>query len=72
MMSDDPFITIADMRKVYCVRGAKKAFDAAGLNFAEFLETGARASQLRGHGYDAVVDRIVDSMKTKETRDGQQ
>lgn len=71
-MTDDPFITIAEMRKVYCVKGAKKAFDAAGLDFAKFVEHGARASELRGHGYDAVIDRIVESMRTVGADHGKQ
>lgn len=63
-MSDfDPHITIAHMRRLYCVKGAKKAFDAVGIDFAHFLQHGAKASELRGHGYDAVVDRIVESLR---------
>ncbi len=64
---DDPIITIADMRPLYCVNGVRKAFAAAGLDFRDFIKHGARASALRGHGYDAVIDRVVESMRSRES-----
>lgn len=70
-MENDPHVTIADMRKVFCVKGAKKAFDVAGLDFAHFVQHGCKASYLKGHGYDAVVDRIVESMSTTGDNRGQ-
>lgn len=63
---NDPHITIAHVRRLYCVKGAKKAFDAAGIDFADFIKNGAHASKLRGHGYDAVIDRIVESIQSGE------
>ncbi|RWP69563.1 hypothetical protein [Mesorhizobium sp.] len=62
-MSADPRITIADIRVLYCVKGAKKGFETAGLDFGKFIREGANASELRGHGYDAVIDRVVQSMQ---------
>lgn len=64
-MSDDPHVTISDIRTLYCVKGAKKAFEAGGKDFGEFLRNGAKASELRGFGYDAVVDRIVASINDR-------
>lgn len=64
-MTPDPRITISDIRPLYCVKGAKKAFDAAGGDFAKFLREGALASELRGHGYDGVIDRVVESVLAK-------
>ncbi|UVK46807.1 hypothetical protein BPNPMPFG_002517 [Mesorhizobium sp. AR07] len=71
-MSDDfdPHLTIGDMRPLYCVKGVKKGFETAGLDFPTFLTNGARASELRGHGYDAVIDRVVESLRAKEPTDG--
>ena len=70
-MSDfDPHITIADLRTLYCVKGAKKAFDTAGLDFGKFIKNGAKASELRGVGYDAIIDRVVESIKAREAPDG--
>lgn len=66
-MIEDPVITIADMRPLYCVNGVRKAFAAADLDFRHFIKHGARASELRGHGYDAVIDRVVASMRSRET-----
>jgi hypothetical protein len=67
-MSDDPRLTITDMRPLFCVRGIKKELEAAGIDFAAFLRDGAKASELRGIGLDAQVDRVV-AMK-KELRNG--
>ena len=52
-------ITISDMRPLYCVKGVKKGFAEAGLDFAAFLENGAMSHDLLGHGYDAVIERTV-------------
>lgn len=71
MSKADPHITIADIRALYCVKGAKKVFEDGGMDFREFIQNGARASELRGHGHDAMVDRVVESMAAKEAFDGQ-
>ena len=52
-------LTISDMRPLYCTKGVKKGFEAAGLDFASFLENGAMSHDLMGHGYDAVIERTV-------------
>lgn len=69
-MAHDPHITITDIRRVFCVKGAKKAFDSAGLNFEHFIKNGCLASELMGHGHDAVVERIVNSLIEKGVDDG--
>lgn len=61
----DPRITIADTRPLFCVRGTKKFFDDAGLDFAAFVRNGIPASELRGKGHDAFVDRVVESIAQK-------
>jgi hypothetical protein len=66
----NPHLTISDMRPLYCVKGAKKAFEAAGYDFATFLRDGAKASDLRGYGYDAVIDRVVESVRERQPQDG--
>ncbi len=59
-MSDpDPHLTISDIRPFFCVRGIRRAFEDAGLPFDDFLRNGAPASKLRGHGFDAAIDRVV-------------
>lgn len=52
-------LTITDMRPLYCVKGVKKAFAAAGLDFAAFIENGAMSHDLLGHGHDAIIERVV-------------
>ncbi|RWX68930.1 hypothetical protein EN780_07860 [Mesorhizobium sp. M4B.F.Ca.ET.089.01.1.1] len=70
-MSDfDPHLTIADLRVLYCVKGVKKQMDAAGLDFARFIKEGAKASELRGVGLDAQVDRAVEFVKARDAANG--
>ncbi|TPN04533.1 hypothetical protein [Mesorhizobium sp. B2-1-2] len=69
-MSPDPRITISDLRVLYCVNGIKKHLDASGIDFARFIKEGARASELRGHGFDAQVDRAVDLILARGGGDG--
>lgn len=60
-MDDDPILTIGDFRNAYCVRGVKEVMQEAGVDFAAFIRNGgARASQLRGYGHDAAVDRVIE------------
>lgn len=66
----DPLITIADMRPLFCVKGVKKAFANGEGDFAAFLRNGAKASELRGHGFDGAVDRVVASRQARSTTDG--
>lgn len=63
---DDPHLTIGDFRQLYCVKGARKAFHEAGLDFHDFIRNGAKASALRGHGYDAVIDRTAELVRTRD------
>lgn len=65
-MSDfDPIVTISDMRPLFCVKGVKKAFATGGGDFGHFLKHGARASELRGKGFDAQLDRVVEKIRTR-------
>ena len=65
MSEDDPHLTAGDFRRVYCMKGVRKVFAECGLDFSRFLEEGARASELRGLGHDAMVDRVVET-KTRQ------
>jgi len=69
-MDADPLITISDIRPLYCVKGVRDIFVAAGVDFPHFLRHGARASELRGYGYDAMVNRVVETMHAKESAHG--
>jgi hypothetical protein len=71
-MSDDfdPLVTITDMRPLFCVKGVKKAFANGEGDFANFLRHGAKASELRGRGFDGEVDRVVESIKARSTTHG--
>lgn len=62
MTEIDPIITINDLRPFVCVRGIRKAFAASDRDFDGFLKNGARASSLRGHGYDGIIDRVAQSV----------
>ncbi|PBB41793.1 hypothetical protein CK222_21815 [Mesorhizobium sp. WSM3866] len=70
MSADDPHLTIADLRVLYCVKGVKKHMDEAGLDFARFIKEGAKASELRGYGLDAQVDRAVAMIKARDAANG--
>ncbi len=67
-MNADPIITIADIRTHSCVKGAKAAFDSSGLDFRHFIANGARASSLKGYGYDALIDRAAETARARERR----
>lgn len=60
-MSDDPIITIQDVRNCgLCVWGARAWFERHGLNFRHFIRHGIRASEVlkTGDGYaQQVVER---------------
>lgn len=66
----DPIITITDMRPLFCVKGVKKAFADGEGDFGQFLRNGARASELRGHGFDGEVDRVVEAIRARGGKDG--
>lgn len=69
-MTTDPRITIGDVRTLFCVKGAKKHLEGAGIDFPKFLREGALASELRGLGLDAQVDRVVEMINARGTGDG--
>jgi hypothetical protein len=67
-MSEDPIITIADFRRVYCVSGTYSRMVSAGVDFRAFVQNGLPLSQLKGRGYDALIDRIVDAKCAAEAK----
>lgn len=69
-MKSDPLITITDVRRVYCVKGARRIFNEVGIDFADFVKNGRRASELMGIGHDGSVERIVKSMESKDVNNG--
>lgn len=58
---DDPIITITDVRRVYCVAGAKDWFESHGFDFRDFIRNGTPASTMLGKGDDGVIQRIIDA-----------
>ena len=58
-MTEDVHITISDVRVLFCLWGVKKGFEENGLDFSKFIKEGAMASELYGHGVDAIVDRVI-------------
>lgn len=68
-MEDDPIITIADFRRVYCVSGTFTRFNDAGVDFRDFVKNGLPLSQLKGRGYDALIDRILEAKRKAEEMD---
>ena len=65
-MSEDVFLTIADMRPLYCVSGLRKGFVERGLDFQRFINEGMWSSELYGHGADAIVDRAIAFKRDRE------
>ncbi len=67
-MSADPIITFADMRRIYCAEGSRQRFDwsQTNINLREFAQHGVPASQLRGYGYDALIDRVIETKRRAE------
>lgn len=59
MNEDDIILTVGDFRRVFCLKGVRKAFQEAGLDYNHFLEHGATVGELKGHGKDALVDRAL-------------
>lgn len=65
-MIENVRITISDMRPLYCVNGVRKAFNAADVDFKDFLQNGAMSHDLIGRGYDGMIERVVDAIKERE------
>lgn len=61
-------ITIDDVRRVHCVRGAKRWFEQHGLDFKVFLAEGLDAEVLLATG-DLRARQVVDA-KRKELSHG--
>lgn len=66
-MTDDPIITIGDFRRVFCVSGTASRMLDEGIDFRDFVKNGLPLSQLKGRGYDALIDRIVDAKRAAES-----
>lgn len=59
-MSDDPVITITDVRRAgHCVSGARRWFEAHGLDFKDFLANGVPSSVMAATN-DALGLRVVE------------
>ncbi|MEH0291834.1 hypothetical protein V6R98_02075 [Agrobacterium sp. CCNWLW71] len=67
MSESDPIVTISDMRPFFCVKGVRKAFVTGGGDFEHFLKNGMPASQLRGKGFDAQLDRVLDAIRARSS-----
>ena len=67
MPEDDPLITIADFRRVFCVAGTAKRMIESGIDFKEFVKHGLLQSELMGRGHDALIERIVKVKRTVES-----
>lgn len=63
---EDLILTITDIRRVYCVAGAKEWFESYGLDFRHFLQNGIPASDMLGRGDDGLIQRIIDAKKEFE------
>ncbi|GEK71606.1 MULTISPECIES: thioredoxin domain-containing protein [Halomonas] len=62
-------ITIDDIRRHHCARGAKRWFEQHGLDFRRFLKEGIDAEAFIASG-DLRARQIVDA-KRKEMNDGE-
>lgn len=64
-MNPDIRLTVGQVRRIYCVKGLKKVFDSGvfPIDFGTFVKHGAMASQLRGCGHDAMIDRAVEAVR---------
>lgn len=67
MSESDPIVTISDMRPFFCVKGVRKAFAAGGGDFDHFLRNGMPASELRGKGFDAQLDRVLEAIRSRSS-----
>ena len=65
-MSHDPVITITDVRRVYCVAGAKEFCARHDLDFRHCLKNGIPASEVLGRGDDGLIQRIIDAKRKAE------
>lgn len=62
----DPIITITDVRRVFCVNGARKWANSNDIDFRDFIQNGLPASQLLGRGDDALIERVIEAKKEAE------
>lgn len=57
----DLHITITDVRRVFCVNGARKWAASQGIDFADFIKNGLPADELLGRGDDALIERVIEA-----------
>ena len=63
-------IKISDVRKAgHCTRGARRWFDAHGMDFKQFLSTGIDADEFIARG-DSLAKRVVDLTKERQRDQG--
>lgn len=62
----DQIITITDVRRVFCVNGARKWATSNGIDFRDFIQNGLPASELLGRGDDALIERVIAAKKEAE------
>lgn len=62
----DPLLNMADFRRAFCVIGIASRLRNAGLDLRTFVQVGIPESELRGHGYDALIDRVLQAKRSAE------
>jgi len=67
---EDPLLRMGDLRVLYCSDAIRRVFAEAGLDLADAALNGIRASRLRGIGYDAALDRAIESKRERESHRG--
>lgn len=65
-MEEDPIITIADMRRVFCVAGIRRWMEEHGYDFRAFVREGLPASQLREDDGGGLLDRVLEAKAAAE------
>jgi len=62
---EDFIVTINDIRKTgHCTAGARRWFNANGLDFREFLKNGLPASVLEAKG-DAMAAEVISKIRSR-------
>lgn len=68
MMTDhsELHITITDVRRVFCVNGARKWANQQGIDFPAFIKHGLPATELLGRGDDVLIERVIQAKREAE------
>lgn len=61
-------IRISDIRRVFCVDGARQLADRHGLDFRAFIRNGMDDAELRGliPGDEGLLDRVIEAKREAE------